>query len=566
MGQFETPKPHAMLAKRPPRASPVLHRWSQPAVIGKVSFLQLPAEIRSTIYELLLAFPDPLFVTAGGKLHRCVKDRNWDLLLKLAQFKTAHRRMEFRAPCTIGKAELRLMRAYHPCSQMFAVSCQIYHEASSVFYGQNTFAFTGWGSVGTPNTYYPHNSFVIHGTSWFSSIGSQATKLKRILLESDTLHTDKISPAWVSENETRSYILKRCFELLPLLRVLWQQESYLDVTIVPAGELTFERHSSNCPSCNRLNNTEKAEDLTEVVKYLQRDDLALKRHLLAICHIAVHMDGREGTVLFRSTHQPPSLMSRSLTDPKVRYHPCIDHRLDFNLIHGRCLERTRQGPLNLLDLPSQIQKRIFDTIILCPQTVAIDLSNLNPILPGLLFITRALYTAEIKRYFIVNHFSLRMAFDTAASATANLDAIDRWFPPCEDPGTQSESAARLRGRNVRDIRITFIAPHGVTCQLEDLRINVASLVRHAMHLGDCRRPGQLKLHVALLQRTLDGGEKVVGKSAFPVLRIQMHAKDSRRRPHGVDGEGGGRVEEQLGAVVNGLGAWVFARAGDRGIC
>ncbi|KAH9863724.1 hypothetical protein J1614_009656 [Plenodomus biglobosus] len=491
-------------------------------------------------------------------------DRNWDLLLKLADFKAAHRRKEFRASCTIGKTELSLMRAYHPCLEMFAVSCQIFQEASSVFYGQNTFAFTGWDSVGTPNMYYPRNSFIIHGTSWFSSIGSQATKLKRILLESDTLHTDKIDPAWISENAIRSHVLKRCFELLPLLRVLWQQESYLDVTIVPAGELTFERHSSNYPSCNRLNNTQKAEDLTEVVKYLQRDDLGLKRHLLAICHIAVHMDGREGTVLFRSTHQPPSLMNRSPTGPKIRYHPCIDHRLDFNLVHGRGLERTRQGPLNLLDLPSQIQKRIFDTIILFPETIVIDLSSPTPTLPGLLFTNRALYTAEIKRYFIVNHFSLRMAFDTAASATANLDAIDRWFPPCEDPRTLSENAARLRGRNVRDLRVTFIAPYGMPCRLEDLRINVTSLVRHATHLGDCRRPGQLKLHVALLQRTLDGGEEVVGKSAFPVLRIQTHARDSCRRPHRFDGGGG--VEEQLGAVVNGFGALISARAGGRGTC
>ncbi|KAF2853550.1 hypothetical protein T440DRAFT_476797 [Plenodomus tracheiphilus IPT5] len=299
----EKTDPSAILPRLCSGPVAIPHTSSRSAVSGKVSFLDLSAEIRNAIDEMALVLPGPLFIAANGELHRCIDDRNSDLVTKRAEFEVAQRRKQEMDEWRFHRSHVPFLRAYHPSCRIFATSRQVYHEASSVFYAQN--------------------------------------------------------------------------------------------------------HANHWPSCKRVNEQERSTALTEIVRYLRRDDLAIKRHLHAICHIAVKAHGQTGTILFRSTHKLPCYVS---------------------LVYG-----------------------------------------------NVMFV---------------------------------------------------------------DIRLKSIAPIGVSWCLEDIRINVAPLIRHAAYLGDCRNPVQIQLRIVCWQGYADGSEKVVWKAAAPLRKLQIFAAKSYRRLYKVEGERG----------------------------
>jgi hypothetical protein len=71
----------------PKRPSPISKGASRARVANKLSFLDLPGEIRNEVYALLLVFPDSLHIAGALDPQMCrrSRDRNRDLRMAWAQ-------------------------------------------------------------------------------------------------------------------------------------------------------------------------------------------------------------------------------------------------------------------------------------------------------------------------------------------------------------------------------------------------------------------------------------------------------------------------------------------------
>ncbi|KAI1508562.1 hypothetical protein L13192_07210 [Pyrenophora tritici-repentis] len=196
---------------------------SVPMDAEEASFLTtLPAEMRSSIYELLFKKDKPILLHNAAAFHPEEPSQlQWPhtddaYSQNMREYWESYEEdagldEEFRHNFGDGLALLSSCR-------------QLYHEASGVLYGHNSFiisrAVIRHDETDTYDTsIYEHQEYLppIHAAHCLSNLGSQAELLRKVIIDTDTLCPVKCD--YSSE----------VYNILPLVRFLWHNPSMKDV-------------------------------------------------------------------------------------------------------------------------------------------------------------------------------------------------------------------------------------------------------------------------------------------------------------------------------------------------
>jgi hypothetical protein len=172
---------------------------------------------------------------------------------------------------------------------IFGVCRQVYHEAASVFYAQNQFAVSRPCCDllrFTPGCHDAYGRYLAEGAEWLVTLGSLLPKLRRLILDTGAL----CSP--------EDYYLQKggvCVEVLPLLRVLWNRSWAGRLEFALAHDLSLQRHACEWEEMDEDDERKvDTEALTQMLDYLRKDDLNIRRYERVMRHVAVHRSRRQG--------------------------------------------------------------------------------------------------------------------------------------------------------------------------------------------------------------------------------------------------------------------------------
>ncbi|KAF1973639.1 hypothetical protein BU23DRAFT_568042 [Bimuria novae-zelandiae CBS 107.79] len=160
---------------------------------SKLSFLDLPGEIRNTIYAQAFVFPDSLLIlalitTIDSDQHYkydvedngCGHVDGWPF--------------DFKETVTLGTGDL--IRGSLDALVLLILCRQVYHEAALVFYKDNTFIISHIGSIECENMFYTaryeyHDPsglrIMSHAAALFEKLGNQTNFLRKVQSDVGTL-------------------------------------------------------------------------------------------------------------------------------------------------------------------------------------------------------------------------------------------------------------------------------------------------------------------------------------------------------------------------------------------
>jgi hypothetical protein len=508
-----------------PAPSPIREGSSLPADPEATSFLLLPAELRNEIYHLALVLSEPLVISVGGLYRRSYRYPDRDIWLA----RIGDDYSKWASDCSMDHVDLiihedlddySLTRRAGPGNGLFATCRQVYSEATSVFFARNTFeiskpnkdwSYQRWrGASDAPSAY------IADGADWLISLGSQLTKLSRVVVDLDALPRGRSNYTIYQSYE----IANGCLDIVDLLRVLWNR--HVNVQFSSARRMSLDGvggHQDDVTSHTRITKDE-AQSLGILVRSLQRDDLGIRKNARVICHVCVHRSGRRGFVVFRSTHHQPCRPQNFLSpqrDMKMGiYHPCFQHRLNFTMGSDEYILRVVPPPRQLKDLPKHIRDRILDLVLHHNGAVPVDLNKEIDNGPGWIYMNWAVYRAALPRYYTVNKFILHTRFISHEPVLVNLDSMNRWMTRLGPSHMSASEMAGLRGRNVRRICLKFILSQEQNVALDQLRINTASLILHETNLS-----AKAKLYVTLWRSDSMGNEELLEQTAFSLHDLRV---------------------------------------------
>lgn len=356
----------------------------------------------------------------------------------------------------------------------FFFTCrQIYHEATTIFYSQNTFAVTRprcspWN--GGPE-HDDGGQLFTDGADWILSLGSRLSKLTSITLDLNAL----------------CMMHQGNLELLPLLRALWNRNWTGKLEFKSASVMQI--HERRCEERGKAPGIGKNPDLTTIngmIASLVRDDLDIRKHVWALGHVAFHCSRLDGLVLFPlnrkvrcspgKTHRYDSRYSSLRSDGS-----CFEHRLNFKYHNGQCV-RIPQRSLELMDLAPHIRLQIFDQVLRSSEPILLDLSSVTGNhLPALLSTNIVIRTYGAKQYYRLNRSNLLVKYKIGQDDLITFQKMVQWmFQPA--PGLD-EDVMSLRRDSIDSLQLDFESVEGGPRRLEDLRINTADLWHKRVSLG-----------------------------------------------------------------------------------
>jgi hypothetical protein len=265
------------------------------------------------------------------------------------------------------------VEAHQPGIDMFQTCRQIYAEASSVFYQNNTFAITRkctrWNPLHDVN-----GTFIVLAVPWLKQLGSGLRLIRKLELDLDTLCPKRCSTQTTTRLSFDVHI-EGLIDVLPLLSLVWDEDLHFDIRLVQAKHEAYQ-------SCVELHTEYGArsrdysmpcEALTAALRAFQRDDLDMKRLRRVIAHVGLKRDGSGGAVVFLTNKGNRWTPSRTSTRPKG-FMPYLDNIQYFTAKQGQTLRRTSTGPANIFALPYLLRGRIIEYALACNevQDVAID--------------------------------------------------------------------------------------------------------------------------------------------------------------------------------------------------
>ncbi|KAF2030517.1 hypothetical protein EK21DRAFT_111830 [Setomelanomma holmii] len=344
---------------------------SKPANPQISSFLDLPAELRNWIYELIFKHADPLYLSVRRRdrrmvLYRRADDRNYRLQRQAYTLKDQVPKVFPRS----RRAGVSLARACQPKLQLLRVCRQIHQEAASVFYS-NDFCLAA--REGTHSASHDSTGYYIDSATngWLSQIGQHKTLVRRLQISLGSIcprfcnRTDRGSaaPARVQTFRRQDGYLQ--FGML--LREIWANNLKLEIKFTDEEQTharvaytiyrssgCYQEQDSRAPAQYGCN----PERMSQLLQALCNDELGFKKFLRVIGDIGCRMNGLEGVFALwtpqwhRIGHQVHSLNAQD-------DNPFLAHAKHFYLDQAtKKLRFHDKQPTNLLDLP----KPVFDII------------------------------------------------------------------------------------------------------------------------------------------------------------------------------------------------------------
>ncbi|KAF2127921.1 hypothetical protein P153DRAFT_397815 [Dothidotthia symphoricarpi CBS 119687] len=403
-----------------PMVSPIPKGASKSARPKRISFLDLPGELRNSIYALVVEIPDPLLIAGVERpaLYRRPGDGNHALTASESQ-------THCTTDCYTGTGRLDptcLLSTNHPCIDLFLSCRQIYHEVASVFFVNNTF------SIIRETHFHDWRGFsfaALH--SWLLQMGSQRHMLRKIGIGVETL-----CPESCDQEDTIAHNLDLetlTVDLWAVVGAMWSSQISAKISLqyqppLLAGRntgyhhLTYDRRHYDFAALERL-----------LEAIIQEDSLHIRRYARLIRHIYVNPQGNEGVVLYVSSTKH-ECDDKGWDFRPSRYHACLDNRQYFSIESGSAIRIKRHHP-TLLTLPGHLRNDIFGRVLYPQGITHVDVDTTGPIAlvaPGLRFVNKELYESyDIGCFWWDSPLVLSTSVDCDKPSSTNFAGLRRWF-------------------------------------------------------------------------------------------------------------------------------------------
>lgn len=336
---------------------------SRPADPCEPSFLDRPGEIRNLIYEQLFKRAEPILLHNTDAHHAVEPERRFGDTDERFYALTAKFNSEFES--RIG-ADDEFTDDFHLGLPLLLVCRQIYHEAGSVFYGENTFIFSRVLNRhdGRNNPRYDefdgkaYHQFA-YASVWLSNIGSHFGMLKKVYIDVDAMCYHACKNALDG------------FDVLPLLQLLRKNSSKKSpVTFACTGR----RLQPECE--NAFARTEEQKQRYEVQKRQYPKDLvndfnAIITSLIGHGHFSLQRFANFDRLIHSaSIHFSERYMRVTFDREHVHWREfAVDQNGDV------AVRALGSKPDHLLDLPRSVLTKIINMAMISPNGLILDMNT-----------------------------------------------------------------------------------------------------------------------------------------------------------------------------------------------
>ncbi|KAH4169763.1 hypothetical protein HBH43_110440 [Parastagonospora nodorum] len=391
-------------------------------------------------------------------------------------------------------------------------------------------------------------SFLAQGADWIVALGSQITKLSRLLLEINGLCTP--------------FTQDNCIEVLPLLRVLWSRRWSGKIEFTASSGLSSQRYPCQLRKRGEIGEVLHVSTANKILDSLLRDN-DIRKYERLLSHVVIRRNGTGGIALFRSTGQPycPKGATHAyhyIDSGWRKFEPCLEHRMDFQLDRNRCQSLTRPLP-NLVNLDTHrqrrhpythLQRRIFDYILRHDETQLVDLNiKSKSSAPGLLYVNRFIHNDENSSYYTENYFAVHLRFRTNPLQVVDTENLSRWLS-ISDTRYIPERMILQSKHNVNPLYLDFESLDGRALYLEDIRIRTKRLVYRGN--WDDVYPIVVRIRDASHHQSSNDDVPVEAKFALNTVRIDVTRARSELQKAGVYIAPYGR-DDNVDVIINGRG-------------
>jgi hypothetical protein len=332
-------------------------RDSRPADPSEPSFLDRPGEIRNLIYDQVFKRGEPILLHNIDAYHavepkRMIHDTDEDFNDAIARFDT-----DFES--SIG-ADDEFAHGLHFGLPLLLACRQIYHEAASVFYGDNTFIFSRVLNRhdDSYNPYYrgfdgdAYNQFA-YASTWLSNIGSQFGMLKKVHIDVDAMCD------WNCQHAITE------FDALPLLRLLWKNGSKKSpITFACTGRRLHIECVTGSPRPTEEKKRQYSEGLVNELN-------SMISSLIGKGHFSLYKFAN----FDRLIHSVTIVLSECYM--KVTFDSDHSHWIELAVAEDGVVNvRARSSkPRHLLGLPRSVLSKIINMAVLPPQGPTLDMDS-----------------------------------------------------------------------------------------------------------------------------------------------------------------------------------------------
>jgi hypothetical protein len=432
-----------------PPGMTIVTRNSKPEIVDAPSFLNLLPEIRNNVYSWLLRHPSP-----------------------------AHIKVNLRWTQGNPTFSLRAVLPVAPLVPLFQSCRQVYHEAASVYYSENTFVLT--------KQHYQYDcgrDYVERGgLMWLTSLGDQVQWIRKLVIDLDGLCPSQCTAA-LTHHQPAFEPKDNMINFGPLILALWSHGLRVDISVEqPKGG--FFSATKNMHSSLRLTNKDyecNTIGISAILRSLVDDGQDLKKYGPQISALGIRRDGEGGVVRWGTT--------RCSNCRALKPHGCDQCRSDVT-VHSasetpfslwgrerRIVLKHCKEPNNFMTLPECIRYRIIE-LALHGLTTHIDLDTQTKFNLGLPHVSKTMYAKHWNQFLSLSSLELVMTSHNNQTTFSNFGALRqvlrKAFKPY-GPLNQTNPATILL-EEVMQMRFVLRFRLEVQCSLEDISISILPFV------------------------------------------------------------------------------------------
>ncbi|KAH7086417.1 hypothetical protein FB567DRAFT_70062 [Paraphoma chrysanthemicola] len=449
---------------------------SAPADLDRISFLDLPAEVRNTVYSELFEHVDPILVTTNERhsgrvtLHRRQDDRNDDL--PRVKHPTEERLLTEGEAHPLAPCDT--LQSYQTGLSLFRVCQQLHAEASSIFYSNNTFLITR-KRIHHVTEHGPLCHKAKHVLcSWFEQIGTGRTLLRKLHVNLNTLcrqhcESDRTDP-WGPTSTPRD------LDVSSILIAVWKYRVHVKMSIIDASE---HKHGDQVS----LDCYEKAS-VSIIVNKLCKDELGIARFWRTLGEVTVEENEKQGSITYWTTSNHGvgacadwcECRDYTTRDEGTSRYICVDTRSVFSIVNDKEIHwKTKSAPAGLSMLPHYLITNIANAFLEVDTITIIDLNseaNFSTmiVLPYISYKWR-----ELSHHLFDRAVILKMTCKSAPSQICSAPKIEQLMDTRLSDSLPWGTWPWLYGRHCSfSFRIEVSVDHPV--QLEDIRLQIMPFI------------------------------------------------------------------------------------------
>jgi hypothetical protein len=427
----------------------IVARNSQPGIADAPSFLNLLPEIRNNVYSWLLWHSSPAQIRVNLR---------W----------------------TQGDPTLSLHAALPvaPLVPLFQSCRQVYYEAASFYYSENTFSLT--------NQHYQYDcgrDYIERGgLMWLTSLGDQIQWVRKLVINLDGLCPSQCTAA-LTHHQPAFEPKDNMINFGPLILAIWSYGLRIDISVVQPKSGFFSA-TKNMHSSLHLTNRDYECNITgisAILRSLVDDGQDLKKYGPQISALGIRRDGEGGIVRWGTTGcsncRAFNTHGYDRFRSDVTAHSASETPFSLWSRERRIVLQHREKPNNFMTLPECIRYRIIE-LALREQTVHIDLSTQTKFELGLPHVNKTMYAKHWNQFLSLSSLELIMTTQDSQTTFSNFRALRRMlqktFKP-HGPLNQTNSASMLL-EEVMQMRFVLRFKLEVQCSLKDISMSILPFV------------------------------------------------------------------------------------------